>query len=75
MTRSDNRVYTGDMEQMTCGWLIQVASNNPEPDFPEDLYTLVECGAVLGPWPPDGLVCEAGHVFGNLHIQWAEADR
>lgn len=28
----------------TCGWLIQRPSNHPEPDFPEDLYVISECG-------------------------------
>lgn len=28
----------------TCGWLVQVANDNPEPDFPEDCYNIVECG-------------------------------
>lgn len=45
----------------TCTWLIQVASNNPEPDFPEDLWMTVECGGKLtfneyGSW-----TCEFGH--------------
>jgi hypothetical protein len=34
-------------EADTCSWLIEVASNHPEPDFPEDLYRIVECGAAL----------------------------
>jgi hypothetical protein len=45
----------------TCQWLIQVASDNPEPDFPEDLWRTIECGAELtvneyGSWR-----CAAGH--------------
>jgi hypothetical protein len=45
----------------TCHWLIEVASGNPEPDFPEDLYRTIECGAPVvfneyGSWK-----CEAGH--------------
>jgi hypothetical protein len=48
-------------ETERCGWLIQVPSGNPEPDFPEDLWRLVECGAELtvneyGSWR-----CAAGH--------------
>jgi hypothetical protein len=44
-----------------CHWLIQVPSGHPEPDFPEDLWTEVECGAELeineyGSWR-----CAAGH--------------
>jgi len=45
----------------TCPWLIEVPSNNPEPDFPEDCYRIIECGASVtvneyGSWK-----CEAGH--------------
>lgn len=35
---------TTNTEPLTCGWLIQVASGNPEPDFPEDCYRIIECG-------------------------------
>jgi len=50
-----------DHARDTCRWLIQVASGNPEPDFPEDLWREIECGATLrvneyGSWK-----CEAGH--------------
>lgn len=31
----------------TCGWLVQRASNNPEPDFPEDCYVVGECGEAV----------------------------
>jgi hypothetical protein len=46
-----------------CHWLIQVPSGHPEPDFPEDLWTEVECGAELeinkyGSWR-----CAAGHEY------------
>lgn len=46
-----------------CHWLIRVASGCLEPDFPEDLWTEVECGAPLtineyGSWK-----CEAGHEY------------
>ena len=49
------------MTAETCPWLIRVASGNPEPDFPEDLWKEVECGAELtvneyGSWR-----CAAGH--------------
>jgi hypothetical protein len=45
----------------TCNWLVEVATGNPEPDFPEDLYREVECGAPVtfnkyGSWH-----CECGH--------------
>jgi hypothetical protein len=46
-----------------CHWLIRVPSNHPEPDFPEDLWREVECGAELtineyGSWR-----CAAGHEY------------
>src|SRR5579875_1983343 len=52
--------HTGS-ETETCPWLIEVASNHPEPDFPEDLYRIIECGGALtvnqyGSWR-----CEHGH--------------
>lgn len=31
----------------TCGWLVQRANGNPEPDFPEDCYDIVECGGTV----------------------------
>lgn len=45
----------------TCPWLVEVPSGNPEPDFPEDLYRVIECGAEVtfneyGSW-----TCAAGH--------------
>ena len=30
---------------VTCSWLIEVATGNPEPDFPSDAYRVEECGA------------------------------
>ena len=55
----------------TCGWLIRVPSGNPEPDFPEDLWLEVECGAELtineyGSWR-----CAAGHE----HVSFADPAR
>lgn len=55
----------------TCPWLIEVASGNPEPDFPEDLYRIVECGAALtfnehGSWH-----CEHGHE----HVSYSDPER
>lgn len=45
----------------SCEWLVQVPSGNPEPDFPEDLYREVSCGAAVevndyGSWR-----CAHGH--------------
>jgi hypothetical protein len=56
-----------------CHWLIRVATNHPEPDFPEDLYRDVECGAELtvneyGSWK-----CAAGHEHVSYDDpRWAE---
>lgn len=44
-----------------CHWLIQVPSDNPEPDFPEDLYNIVECGAPVTTNEYGSWSCEAGH--------------
>lgn len=54
-----------------CNWLIEVRSGNPEPDFPEDLYRIVECGGELtvnkyGSWR-----CEHGHE----HVSVADPAR
>jgi hypothetical protein len=58
-------------ETDTCAWLIEVASNNPEPDFPEDLYPIVECGGKVvvnehGSWR-----CEYGHE----HVSFSDPAR
>jgi len=54
-----------------CTWLIEVASGNPEPDFPEDMVRIIECGAPVtfnqyGSWK-----CEAGHE----HISYDDPAR
>lgn len=51
----------------TCDWWVEVPTFHPEPDFPEDLYRIEECGARLhlreGQTDPEaGFVCEGGHV-------------
>lgn len=47
----------------TCDWLVRVPTNNPEPDFPEDCYRDVECGAKfrLHPELDDSFRCDRGH--------------
>lgn len=53
-----------------CSWLIQVASGNPEPDFPEDCFVIEECGVPLRAIT-DGWACDGGHVhhFYGSHTQ------
>jgi hypothetical protein len=58
-------------EADTCSWLIEVASNNPEPDFPEDLYRIVECGAALTVNQHGSWRCEYGHE----HISFSDPAR
>ena len=51
---------------VTCSWLVEVATGNPEPDFPSDLYTVEECGARVtsldGKADLEHTECENGHV-------------
>lgn len=56
----------GRAELVTCSWLVRVASGNPEPDSIEDTYRDVECGEPMRFDAPDGMVCDAGHEFGNM---------
>jgi hypothetical protein len=71
---------------VTCSWLVEVATGNPEPDFPSDLYTVEECGARVtsldGKADLEHTECENGHVrhaYGSAEWQaddmadyWAE---
>jgi hypothetical protein len=50
-------------DKSTCHWLIRVASGNPEPDFPEDLWMEVECGAELTVNEHGSWRCAAGHEY------------
>lgn len=45
----------------TCGWLVRVPNDNPEPDSPEDCYDIVECGAPLERNRFWSWRCAAGH--------------
>lgn len=56
----------GHATLLECPWLIEVASGNPEPDFPEDCYNIVPCGARMRFDAPDGMICDHGHEFGNM---------
>lgn len=53
----------GVVERWTCSWLVRVATNNPEPDFPEDCYRDIDCGAAMLVHPdlPRSFVCRSGH--------------
>jgi hypothetical protein len=57
-------------EFLTCSWLVQVATNNPEPDSIEDTYRIVPCDLRVSTLRPgadidtalDHTTCPAGHV-------------
>lgn len=54
----------GKASPVSCSWLVQVVSGNPEPDSIEDTYKIVECGArvfALTFDPEGGWGCESGH--------------
>ena len=56
-----------------CGWLIKVANNNPEPDFPEDCYDIVECGAKVTIREDNtGWDCEAGHEYTDMQTRYEQ---
>jgi hypothetical protein len=50
-----------DAGPSSCPWLVEVPSNNPEPDFPEDLVSIVECGAEVTVNEHGSWRCAAGH--------------
>jgi len=50
------------MTTQTCSWLIEVPSGHPEPDFPSDMWKIVECGAPVEVLP-DGWICNNGHEY------------
>lgn len=65
-----------DESEHTCPWMIEVASGNPEPDFPSDLVDIVECGAKIGPHPDypgveGATICENGHERLPMEIEYA----
>jgi hypothetical protein len=71
----DERGRTSFIE---CGWLVQVPSGHPEPDFPSDEWLIVPCP--LRRLSVDGSVdwttCEAGHehvTYGSEVWQAREA--
>jgi len=61
----------------TCGWLVEAFNGNPEPDSPEDCYTIRECGAPLH-YDTGGWACESGHNHrtygGPEHTEYWDAD-
>lgn len=66
-------VQDGKAEVIRCGWAIEVASGNPEPDSPADCWTTVDCGEPMrdGGYGDDSVVCEAGHQFGGMERRLA----
>lgn len=62
-----------------CQWLIEVASGNPEPDFPEDCVQIIPCGCkveIVDYRLNDGSVaqgwrCEGGHEHVPIEIALA----
>lgn len=50
---------------VTCDWLVEVASGNPEPDFPSDCFVIVPCGARVRRHPDypgtHATICDHGH--------------
>lgn len=56
-----------------CGWLIEVATNHPEPDSPSDCYDIVPCGAPVFTIPgnPSGWRCAEGHQYRGIEVEWA----
>jgi hypothetical protein len=51
-----------------CQWLIEVASGNPEPDFPEDCVKIVPCGGKVDLVVRDGVEIGWRCEFGHEHI-------
>lgn len=64
---------------LTCSWLVQVPSGNPEPDSEADCWTIVECGAPLFAVPgyeaEDGWRCAHGHEHVSMQAQHERAQR
>lgn len=69
----------GKAEIIKCSWLVRVPSGHPEPDFPEDCWTEVECGARVREHPSyrgrfepgEATICDNGHDRLPLEIAWA----
>ena len=62
---------TGVAKLLRCDWIVRVPSGNPEPDFPEDLWTHLPCGGRMYAHPdflqdPGAWVCEHGHSYAGL---------
>lgn len=66
---------TGKAAAAACNWLVEVASGNPEPDFPSDCWVTAECGAPIRRHPgypgTDATVCDAGHDRLPIEIELA----
>ena len=61
---------TGHTSPAACTWLVRVPSGNPEPDFIEDTYRDVDCGARLFDDGHFSYHCEAGH----RHVSYSDPD-
>lgn len=64
----ENEIGTYEVPTWSCSWVVNKPSNNPEPDFPEDCWTLAECGAtaiIVG----EGWECENGHKYAGIEAE------
>lgn len=69
----------GKATPVTCSWLVRVRSGNPEPDFPEDEWNEIECGAKVREHPSyrgrfepgEATICDHGHDRLPIEIAWA----
>jgi hypothetical protein len=63
-------------EVLRCSWLVEVATGNPEPDGPEDLWRVEECGAKVKSLDgtDDHTRCERGHTRHAYGTPEAEMD-
>lgn len=63
---------------LTCAWLVEVFNGNPEPDFPEDCFDVVSCGARVLAHPDypgredplDATLCEDGHRRLSMELEY-----
>ena len=58
-------------EEMTCPWLVRIASSNPEPGCEADMWREVECGGVVTIEPGDSgaFHCSNGHRYAGLEAE------
>jgi|11_taG_2_1085331.scaffolds.fasta_scaffold04402_8 hypothetical protein len=62
---------------VTCSWLVQVPSDDPEPSCEADCWRTVDCGAAVT-YDHGGFCCEVGHDHrtygGPDHTEYFDAD-